>query len=201
MSGPALEVRVKSVTWEADRVNLYELVPLAGGALPEFTAGSHVDVHLPHGATRSYSLVNPQGETQRYVIGVALDASSAGGSRYMHETCRPGDKLAISPPTNNFALVEDAPLTLLVAGGIGITPIYCMAQRLTAIGRPWQLYYSARTREVAAFAEPLKVLGAGSGNRHLREVGLVAGPERRLRHVQRELRPVRLQRGGILIAH
>src|SRR5688500_11414437 len=104
MSGPTLEVRVKSVTFEAERINSYELRPLAGAALPPFTAGAHVDAHLPHGATRSYSLINPQGETHRYVIAVAHDAASAGGSRYMHETLRAGDRLTIGEPQNNFTL-------------------------------------------------------------------------------------------------
>jgi vanillate O-demethylase ferredoxin subunit len=164
MSGPTLDVRVKSITWEAERINTYELTPLGGVELPSFKAGSHIDVHLPHGATRSYSLVNAEGETHRYVIGVALDAASAGGSRYMHENVKPGDRLAISPPANNFVLDESAPLSVLIAGGIGVTPIYCMVQRLTALGRPWQLHYSARTREVAAFADALAARGAASGN-------------------------------------
>jgi vanillate O-demethylase ferredoxin subunit len=102
MSGPTLEVRVKSVTFEAERINSYELRAAAGGTLPAFKAGAHVDVHnLPHGATRSYSLINPEGETHRYVIGVARDAYSTGGSRYMHQSVRPGDLLTISPPVNN----------------------------------------------------------------------------------------------------
>lgn len=157
MSGPTLEVRVKSVTFEAERINSYELRPIAGVPLPAFNAGAHIDVHLPHGATRSYSLTNP-GETHRYVIGVALDASSAGGSRYMHESVRAGDRLTISPPANNFALAEEAERSIFIAGGIGITPIYCMVQRLSALGRSWQLHYCARTRELAAFLEPLEAL-------------------------------------------
>ena len=98
MSGPTLEVRVESVTYEAERINSYELRPIAGGALPVFKAGAHIDVHLQHDATRSYSLINPEGETHRYVIGVALDAASAGGSRFIHESVRPGHRLTISPP-------------------------------------------------------------------------------------------------------
>lgn len=164
MSGPTLDVRVKSVTYEADRINSYELRPFAGGTLPPFKAGAHIDLHLPHGARRSYSLVNPEGETHRYVIAVAHDAASAGGSRYIHESLRAGDRLAISAPANDFMLVEAAPLSVLIAGGIGITPIYCMLQRLTALGRKWQLYYSARTREVGAFVEPLQALGVQGGN-------------------------------------
>ena len=160
MAEAKLEVRVKAVTYEADRINSYELTPIAGGALPAFTAGAHIDVFLPHGATRSYSLVNPQGETHRYVIGVARDAASAGGSIYIHDHIRPGQRLYISPPVNNFELVEDAKLSVLIAGGIGVTPVYCMVQRLESLGREWQLHYSARTREVAAFLEPLEILRA-----------------------------------------
>lgn len=158
MTGETLEVRVKSVTWEAGRINSYELTPLQGDALPAFTAGAHIDVHLPHGATRSYSLVNAQGETHRYVIGVALDAASAGGSRYVHEQVCAGAKLTISPPVNTFALAEAAQHSVLIAGGIGITPIWCMVQRLVALDREWQLHYSARTRHEAAFLGPLNAL-------------------------------------------
>lgn len=160
MSGEKLEVRVKSVTFEADRINSYELTPVAGGALPAFTAGAHIDIHLPHGATRSYSLVNPQGETHRYVICVARDAKSAGGSIYVHDHIRPGQRILVSPPVNNFALVEDAKHSVLIAGGIGVTPIYCMVQRLESLGCDWKLCYSARTRDVAAFLEPLEALRA-----------------------------------------
>jgi vanillate O-demethylase ferredoxin subunit len=71
---------------------------------------------------------------------------------------RPGQRLFISPPVNNFALVEDAKLSVLIAGGIGITPILCMVQRLESRGGDWQLHYSARTREMAAFLEPLQAL-------------------------------------------
>ncbi len=164
MSGSKIDVRVKSVTYEAEGINSYELRPLSGGALPSFKAGAHIDLFLPNGSTRSYSLVNPEGETHRYAIAVALDAASTGGSKFIHEALRAGDKLSISPPSNNFALVEDAPLSVLIAGGIGITPIYCMTQRLTALGRKWRLYYCARTNDVAAFVESLQALSARSGN-------------------------------------
>jgi tetrachlorobenzoquinone reductase len=154
-------VRVKSVTYEAERIHSYELRPLTGGELPAFTAGAHIDLHLPGvpmGATRSYSLINPQGERHRYVIAVAHDAASAGGSRYIHEHLRAGDKLNITPPQNNFALIEDAKHSVLIAGGIGITPIWCMVQRLIELGRSWELHYSARTGETAAFLEPIAAL-------------------------------------------
>jgi len=152
------------VTYEAERINSYELHPIGGGSLAPFKAGAHVDVFLPQGSTRSYSLVNPEGETHRYVIAVALDAASTGGSRFIHESVRAGDKISIGTPSNNFALTEDAPLSVLIAGGIGITPIYCMTQRLSTLRRKWRLYYSARTRSAAAFLEPLQALSTRSGN-------------------------------------
>jgi tetrachlorobenzoquinone reductase len=154
-----LEVRVKSVTWEAQGINSYELRPMPGQELPPFTAGSHIDLHLPNGMIRSYSLVNPQSERHRYVIAVNRDASSRGGSRYVHESVRPGDLLTVSAPRNNFELKEDAPHSLLIAGGIGITPIWCMVQRLEELGRPWELYYCTRTRQNAAFLDELRQLG------------------------------------------
>ncbi len=153
-----LQVRVKSVTYEAERINSYELRPLEGGELPPFTAGAHIDVRLHNGFTRSYSLTNPQGERHRYVIAVANDTASAGGSRYIHEHVRAGDRLTITPPRINFVLVEDAKHSVLIAGGIGITPIWCMVQRLVALGRSWELHYSARTHETAAFLEPVTAL-------------------------------------------
>ena len=168
MNATTLAVRVKSVTYEAERVNSYELRPLAGGELPPFTAGAHIDLKLPgvtKGMSRSYSLINPQGERHRYVIAVAKDAVSKGGSRFIHERLRAGDILEITPPQNNFALREDATHSVLIAGGIGITPIWCMVQRLVELGRSWELHYSARTHQAAAFLEPIAVLQAAHPSR------------------------------------
>jgi vanillate O-demethylase ferredoxin subunit len=160
MSTTNILVRVKSVTYEAERINSYELRPLTGGELPPFTAGAHIDLKLLNGMSRSYSLVNPQGERHRYVVAVAHDAASAGGSRYIHERLHAGDTLNVTPPQNDFALVEDAAHSVLIAGGIGITPIWCMVQRLVELGRSWELHYSARTHEAAAFLEPIAALQA-----------------------------------------
>lgn len=167
MSDPLLEVRVKSVTYEADGIHSYDLRLAQGGELPPFTAGAHIDVKLSNGAVRSYSLVNPEHERHRYVIAVALDEHSSGGSRHIHGRVRPGDRLSITPPVNNFALVEDAPYTVLLAGGIGITPIWCMVQRLAALKRPWRLHYAARTRAAAAFLDELAVHGSENVNLHI----------------------------------
>src|SRR5262249_51095168 len=129
------------------------------------SAGSHIDLTLPNGLRRSYSLCNPQGETHRYVIGVKKAADSRGGSRFIHEQLRIGAKLQIDPPVNNFRLEEDAPHTVLIAGGIGITPIWCMVQRLLALGRSFEVHYASRTRDDAAFLAELTELKESRGLR------------------------------------
>src|SRR4029453_17283469 len=119
-----LQVRVKSISWEAEGILAFDLRPEPPlRTLPAFTAGAHIDLHLPNGLIRSYSLLNAQYELHRYVIGVNRDAQSRGGSRYLHETLRPGDVLTVSPPRNSFPLDASASLAVLVAGGIGITPV------------------------------------------------------------------------------
>ena len=159
-----LQVRVKSITWEAEGILSFELWPMPPRQeLPAFTAGAHVDVHLPNGLLRSYSLHNAQGDRHRYVIGVNKDAASRGGSRYLHESVRPGDTLTIGYPRNNFPLTEEAPLSVFIAGGIGITPIRSMIQRLHALGRPWRLHHAARTRQHAAFFDAMLALHDESG--------------------------------------
>jgi tetrachlorobenzoquinone reductase len=159
---------VKSITYEAREINTYELRPMDGDELPLFSAGAHIDVRLPSGQTRSYSLVNAPGECHRYVIAVSHVAHSRGGSRYLHERLRVGEALFVSRPRNNFTLVEDAAHTLLIAGGIGITPLWSMVQRLETLQRSWELYYCARTKQHAAFLDALKeTSGARQGRLHL----------------------------------
>src|SRR4051812_11073434 len=118
-SSELLEVTVKSITREARDINSYEFRPRrAGQELPPFTAGAHIDLHLPNGLVRSYSLSNPQTERERYVVTVAKDPATRGGSKFMHETLRAGDSLSISTPRNNFPLNENAPHSLFIGGGI-----------------------------------------------------------------------------------
>jgi vanillate O-demethylase ferredoxin subunit len=147
---------VKSATWEAPIITSYDLRPMEGGELPAFTAGAHIDLTLPNGLIRSYSLVNPQTERHRYVIAVQKDRASRGGSKWVHENFHPGDILTINGPRNNFPLNESAEKSILLAGGIGITPILSMSERLAALGRDWELIYCARTRGDAAFVDRLK---------------------------------------------
>jgi vanillate O-demethylase ferredoxin subunit len=158
MNSAVIEIRVHATRFEANGVLSFDLRPPDGTELPAFTAGSHIDLHLPNGLIRNYSLVNSQDERHRYVIAVSLDRNSRGGSRYLFETQLVGQNLTISAPRNNFALVEDANTVVLIAGGIGITPLYCMTQRLEALGRNWTLYYGARDRASCAFRRELQAL-------------------------------------------
>ena len=153
-----MQVRVKRISYEAESINSYELVAPTGGNLAPFTAGSHIDLYLSNGMIRSYSLVNDQSERNRYVIAVNKDAASRGGSRFIHETLRPGDVITISRPRNNFALRESASHSVLIAGGIGITPLLSMIRRLKTLRRSWELFYAARTRLTAAFLDELGAL-------------------------------------------
>ena len=124
-----LTVRVSRKQNEALDIDSFELVAADGSVLPPFSAGSHIDVHLPGGWVRQYSLCNNPTESHRYLIAVLRDPNSRGGSKAMHELVNEGDALHISPPRNHFALAHDAQRHILLAGGIGITPILCMADR------------------------------------------------------------------------
>ncbi|MFM0500736.1 PDR/VanB family oxidoreductase [Paraburkholderia caffeinilytica] len=154
-----LGARVRTIRHEAERVLSIELVPVEGAAFPSFTPGAHIDLHLPNGITRSYSLINSPDENGRYVIGVLADEKSRGGSRYVHEHLLCGSTLSIGKPRNNFALDEQAASTVLIAGGIGVTPMLCMYRRLRQKGRDVRFVYCSRSRAQAAFLEELDALG------------------------------------------
>lgn len=161
MISPAtFDVRIKTVTCEADGILSFDLLPLQPGTmLPPFTAGAHIDLQLrtPGGlVVRSYSLLNDPAETHRYRIGVNRDARSRGGSQHVHESLRPGDRLTVSEPRNNFPLDESAPFNVFIAGGIGITPILSMIARSQSLRTPWRLHYAARTRQQAGFVDLLE---------------------------------------------
>jgi vanillate O-demethylase ferredoxin subunit len=152
MSADLLNVRVERRTSEAEDICSYELVSVDGTPLPAFSAGSHIDVHVAPGLVRQYSLCNPPHETHRYLIGVLRDPASRGGSQGMHETIHTGATLTISAPKNHFPLV-DAERSLLLAGGIGVTPVLAMAEALSAQGAAFEMHYCARSPERTAFRE------------------------------------------------
>ena len=155
-----MQVRLKRISYEAESINSYELVNPAGHELPPFTAGAHIDLHLANGMIRSYSLVNDQSERHRYVIAVNNDAAGRGGSKHVHETLRAGQVIEISRPRNNFALHEDAGHSVLIAGGIGITPFRSIVFRAAKEKLPHRifLFYSNRRPEDAPFLDELQAL-------------------------------------------
>ncbi|MBS0433632.1 MAG: oxidoreductase [Proteobacteria bacterium] len=153
MSGGLLSVRVARKSIEAEDICSLELVSADGAPLPAFAAGSHIDVQLPGGPTRQYSLCNDPAETHRYLIAVLRDARSRGGSAAVHERVKVGDTLVISAPKNHFALAHDATSHLLLAGGIGVTPLLCMAERLAHAGADFEMHYCTRSPARTAFRQ------------------------------------------------
>src|SRR5271156_3633376 len=120
-----LEARVSALSLTAEGIVGIELVPAGAQEFPPFEAGAHIDLHLPNGLVRSYSLTN-EGERARYVVHAGRESAGLGGSRYLHEELRPGTALVIGAPRNNFPLDEAADHSVLISGGIGVTPIWCM---------------------------------------------------------------------------
>lgn len=147
--------RIARKSIEAHDICSFELVDAEGSTLPPFSAGSHIEVHLGSSMVRQYSLCNDPRETHRYVIAVLREPASRGGSLAMH-ALMPGAELRISNPKNHFALAHDASHHLLIAGGIGITPILCMAERLANIGASFTLHYCSRSPDRTAFAQRLR---------------------------------------------
>lgn len=155
-------LRVRAMAWEAEGILGIELVPMTPDVhLPAAEPGAHVDLHLGSGCVRSYSLTNP-GERHRWTLAVNLDAASRGGSKWIHESLRPGATLEVDGPRNHFPLDEAAPHSVLIAGGIGVTPLLAMARRLAALGKPWTLHYAARSRARMAYADTLRDLAERS---------------------------------------
>jgi len=162
VSTTTLKVRVAKKQVEAVDICSFELTDIDGHPLPAFSAGSHIDVRVADGLTRQYSLCNDAQESHRYLIGVLKAPSSRGGSRAMHDQIGVGDVLEISAPKNHFALAHEARKSLLLAGGIGVTPILCMAERLSAIDADFEMHYCTRSRDRTAFAERIERAPFGS---------------------------------------
>ena len=156
MKPATLEVQVVSKAIEAVDICSFELVDPLGKALPRFSAGSHVDVHIGSGLSRQYSLCNDPREQHRYLIAVLRDPVSRGGSAAMHDRINKDDLIQISEPKNHFALAHDPGHSILLAGGIGITPIICMVERLANIDSSFELHYCTRTKERTAFKERIE---------------------------------------------
>jgi len=148
-----IDVTVTAVRPAADGTNLYELTRPDGAQLPAAEPGAHIDLHLPNGMTRQYSLVVPGAFPCSYTLGIKRDPNSRGASRYIFEEMRIGHALTISAPRNHFPLIAVAPHHVLTAGGIGVTPIFAMTQKLRADGSSFELHYAGRSRSQLAFLD------------------------------------------------
>jgi len=151
-----LQLKVDRIEAMTPRIRRIELSSADGSQLPAFTPGAHIDVELPNEDTRSYSLLNDCAETNRYVLGVLREPDGFGGSVYLHDRLAVGDTLRASPPSNDFPLYEAGETNILIAGGIGITPMMSMAARLAELGRDYTLHYCARSGDDAAFLDELR---------------------------------------------
>lgn len=154
-----LSLRVRSVTWEAQDILSFELVDPVGGTLPPVQAGAHLDVRVPGGLARRYSLCDPPWQRDHWRIAVLDAPNSRGGSRAMHQQVRAGQMLEVEGPHNFFPLAPVARHTVLLAGGIGITPVLAMAEQLQHDDRSWELHYCTRSPERTAFASRLSTFG------------------------------------------
>ncbi|MBX9760140.1 MAG: PDR/VanB family oxidoreductase [Beijerinckiaceae bacterium] len=175
-------MRLTSIRYAAHDTNLYEFRRTDGAALAPVEPGAHIDLNLPNGMMRQYSLVTADGDPAAYVVGIKRDRASRGGSIFIHDQLRVGQVIAIGGPRNNFPLKEDAAHTVLVAGGIGITPIWCMAQRLKKLRRSFELHYACRDRAEVAFHDELKAMpeanihiDAEAGGKFMDVAAIIAG--------------------------
>ena len=151
-----LALRVGAVTPQGQDILAFELARPDGKPLPSFAAGAHIDVYIRDGLKRQYSLCSAPGDRQRYVIAVLKEKNGRGGSRAMHETLKEGDLVTVSAPRNHFPLAgREARFHLLLAGGIGVTPMMAMIEELEARGAAWQLHYCTRSPETTAFRDRL----------------------------------------------
>jgi ferredoxin-NADP reductase len=151
------ELRVTAMTWEAEGVLSVRLTDPAGADLPAWEPGAHLALHLPNGIVREFSLCSDPEDRSGWTVAVLREPSSRGGSAYVHLELRPGDLITVDGPRNNFRL-EPAQKYLLVAGGIGITPILAMARDLERRGADWSMLYAGRSGATMAFVDELTEL-------------------------------------------
>jgi vanillate O-demethylase ferredoxin subunit len=154
-----IKVKVSRIEALTPDIKMFEFVAAEDGAeLPLFEAGAHIDVHTGAGVRRSYSLANDPDETTRYLTAVLHEIKGGGGSRWMHASVKEGDVLTVTAPTNHFPLADEAAFHLLIAGGIGITPLLAMGYALARREEDYRLYYCTRSPEATAFADEVKAV-------------------------------------------
>lgn len=155
MSDQLLKVVVRKREEQGEGVVVLDLGDPSGQALPAFEAGAHVDIHLKAGLVRQYSLCGDPANAGAYRLGVLKDPASRGGSLAVHELMQVGREIDISLPRNHFPLAGEARRSILIGGGIGITPMVAMAYALNARGSDFELHYCGRSRGRSAFLDEL----------------------------------------------
>lgn len=148
-----LDVIIRQVRSESSDIRSFVLEPVHGGLLPAFQPGAHIDVFPLPGLSRQYSLVGDPGDLRRYILGVKREQNGRGGSSAMHSNLQEGAQLRISNPKNNFGLRPNSGRNLLLAGGIGVTPLLCMAQALAHQNADFELHYFVRSNSEMAFGD------------------------------------------------
>ncbi|MBO9411379.1 MULTISPECIES: reductive dehalogenase [unclassified Ruegeria] len=155
---PVMRVALTKVDKMTADVTKYEFSTLDGSPLPEWTAGAHLDVLVAPEFLRQYSMSGDPSDRATYQIGVLREDEGRGGSALLHRIFNEGRKVFISKPINHFELDESATKTFLMGGGIGITPMIAFAHRLYALGKPFELHYSASTRAGAGYLKDLAAM-------------------------------------------
>lgn len=169
MSEALRDVRLEMVRHLSPSVNLYEFGLLDGLPMDAHAPGSHVDLHLPGGAVRQYSLVALRNDA--CVIAVQREAAGRGASLYLHDKTKVGDRFRIGPTRNHFPLIGGAPHSVFIAGGIGITPMISMLEQLSARGESWEMHYAS-----AQQSPPFSVTLARYGEQVRYRAGSAPGP-------------------------
>ncbi len=152
---PVLRVQITRAEQTARDITVYEFAALDGAHLPEWEAGAHLDIVVAPEFLRQYSMSGDPADRSKYQIAVLREADGRGGSALLHRIFNEGRKVFISRPINHFPLHEDAAMTYLMGGGIGITPLIAMAHRLHALGKPFALHYSGRSRDTMGYLADL----------------------------------------------
>ncbi|GFE65526.1 hypothetical protein KIN_26000 [Litoreibacter roseus] len=155
---PVIAVEVTKAERMTDDVTKFEFRLPDGGDLPPWTAGAHLDIVVAPEFLRQYSMSGDPADRSVYQIGVLREDHGRGGSKLLHRIFNEGRRVFISKPINHFELVEDAPLSLLMGGGIGVTPMVAFAHRLHALGKPFALHYSVKSRQTAGYLTDLEAV-------------------------------------------
>lgn len=155
MNNELIDVVITSRIEQGAGIAVLDLEPLNGVALPSFTAGAHIDVHIGGELIRQYSLCNDPANNKSYRIGVLNDPNSRGGSVKIHQEFAQDQQIKISAPRNHFPLFEGAKKTILAGGGIGITPMMAMAYTLQKNDELFELHYCTRSKGAGAFEQEL----------------------------------------------